>query len=142
MHNVGIVVESLDKAIDFFTVLGMFLEGRSTIDEEWAGRVTGIRGQSVEIAMMVMPDGHGRLELCRYLAPASTLDHRASPANALGYQRIMFNVEGLDALVARLTEHGAELVDEIVQYGNGYRLCYMRGVEGILIGLSESLDTN
>jgi len=140
MHNVGIVVASLDDAISFFTVLGLKMEGRGTIEEAWAGRVTGVRDQAVEIAMMVTPDGHSRIELCRYIKPAAPSDHRAAPANALGYQRIMFNVHDLDATVAKLTEHGAELVDEIVRYENMYRLCYMRGVEGILIGLAEDLN--
>jgi catechol 2,3-dioxygenase-like lactoylglutathione lyase family enzyme len=139
MHNVGIVVQSLDNAIDFFTELGLKLEGRAMIEGEWAGRVTGLGDQSVEIAMMVTPDGHSRLELSRFLAPATISDHRTSPVNALGYLRIMFEVSNLDELVSRLQKHGAELVGDIVNYENIYRLCYIRGVEGLLIGLSEDI---
>lgn len=139
LHNVGIVVESLDKAIAFFTEIGLTLEGRFMIDEDWAGRVTGVRSQQVEVAMMVTPDGHSRLELSRFLAPATIADHRTAPVNALGYLRIMFTVENLDETLSRLRKHGAEVVDEVVQYENVYRLCYIRGVEGILIGLAEEL---
>lgn len=141
MHNMGIVVRSLDDAVSFFAVLGLKLEGRGMVEGDWAGRVTGLGDQSVEIAMMVTPDGHSRIELCRYIRPAIAEDHRTSPVNALGYLRMMFNVENIDAMVARLMEHGAELVGEIVQYENMYRLCYIRGVEGILIGLAEELQT-
>jgi catechol 2,3-dioxygenase-like lactoylglutathione lyase family enzyme len=140
MHNVGIVVESIDDAVSFFTVLGLKLEGRGMVEGEWAGRVTGLGEQSVEIAMMVTPDGHGRLELSRFLRPAITSDHRAAPVNALGYLRVMFNVENLDGMVAKLKEHGAQLVGEIMQYQNHYRLCYIRGCEGILIGLAEEIS--
>lgn len=139
MHNVGIVVESLDNAISFFTEIGLKLEGRAMVEGEWAGRVTGLGDQSVEIAMMVTPDGHSRLELSRFLAPATISDHRTAPVNSLGYLRIMFSVENIDELVSRLTKHGAELVGEMVQYENMYRLCYIRGTEGILIGLAEQL---
>lgn len=139
MHNVGIVVESLDNAISFFTEIGLKLEGRAMVEGEWAGRVTGLGNQSVEIAMMVTPDGHSRLELSRFLTPATISDHRAAPVNALGYLRIMFTVDNIDELVSRLTKHGAELVGEVVQYEDMYRLCYIRGTEGLLIGLAEQL---
>lgn len=139
MDNIGIVVESLDDAISFFTELGLKLEGRAMIEGEWAGRVTGLGDQSVEIAMMVTPDGHSRLELSRFLRPAVIADHRNAPVNALGYLRAMFAVENLDELVERLGKRGAKLVGEIVQYENSYRLCYMRGPEGILVGLAEQL---
>lgn len=140
MHNVGIVVESLDNAIAFFTEIGLKLEGRSMIEGEWAGRVTGLGNQSVEVAMMVTPDGHSRLELSRFLRPAILSDHRTAPVNSLGYLRIMFTVDNLDELVSRLTRQGAELVGEVVQYENIYRLCYIRGTEGLLVGLAEELD--
>jgi catechol 2,3-dioxygenase-like lactoylglutathione lyase family enzyme len=139
MDNVGIVVESLDNAIDFFTELGLKLEGRAIIEGEWSGRVTGVKDQRVEIAMMVTPDGHSKLELSRFLTPDVVSDHRTAPVNALGYLRVMFAVEDIDELVTRLSKHGAEIVGEIVQYENAYRLCYIRGVEGILIGLAEAL---
>ena len=139
MHNMGLVVESLDGAIAFFSELGMALEGRGMVEGAWAGRVTGLGNQSVEIAMMATPDGQSRLEICQYHAPAVVADHRTAPVNSLGYLRLMFNVEGIDEVVARLIGHGAELVGEIVQYENIYRLCYIRGVEGILIGLAEDL---
>jgi catechol 2,3-dioxygenase-like lactoylglutathione lyase family enzyme len=141
MHNVGIVVESLDNAISFFSELGLKLEGRAFVEGEWAGRVTGLGNQSVEIAMMVTLDGHSRLELSRFLTPPVISDHRTAPVNALGYLRIMFNVEDIDEVVARLTRHGARLVGEVMQYENSYRLCYIRGTEGILIGLAEELGT-
>jgi len=140
MDNVGIVVESLDNAISFFTEIGLKLEGRATIEGEWAGRVTGLASQSVEIAMMVTPDGHSKLEISRFLAPPTISDHRTAPVNALGYLRVMFAVEDIDEMASRLTRHGAKLVGEVVQYENSYRLCYMRGPEGILIGLAEQLD--
>jgi catechol 2,3-dioxygenase-like lactoylglutathione lyase family enzyme len=139
MHNVGIVVESLETAISFFAELGLELEGRATIEGEWAGRVTGLRDQRVEIAMMRTPDGHSRLELSRFLAPPVVADHRNAPVNALGYLRVMFNVEDLDDTVARLRSHGAQLVGEVVQYEDVYRLCYIRGPEGLLIGLAEEI---
>jgi catechol 2,3-dioxygenase-like lactoylglutathione lyase family enzyme len=140
MDNVGIVVESLDAAVSFFKEIGLKLEGRFTIEGEWAGRVTGLDSQRVEVAMMVTPDGHSRLELSQFLAPAVISDHRTAPVNALGYLRVMFAVEDIDELVARLIEkHGAQLVGEIVQYENSYRLCYIRGAEGILIGLAQQL---
>ena len=142
MDNVGIVVESLDNAIAFFTEIGLKLEGRAMIEGEWAGRVTGLGNQSVEIAMMVTPDGHSRLELCRFLSPAVIADHRTAPVNALGYLRAMFTVGDIDELVARLIKHGAQLVGEVVQYENSYRLCYIRGTEGLLIGLAEELGKN
>ena len=139
MDNVGIVVESLDTAIAFFTELGMTLEGRAMVEGEWAGRVTGLGDQRVEIAMMVTPDGHSRLELSRFIQPPVVADHRNAPVNALGYLRAMFTVTGIDDVVARLRPHGAEVVGEVVQYKDAYRLCYIRGPEGILIGLAEQL---
>lgn len=140
MDNVGIVVESLDDTVAFFQELGLTLQGRSMVEGEWSGRVTGIPGQRVEIAMMVTPDGHSRLELCRYVTPAPSRDHRAAPANALGYLRVMFAVKDIDDTVARLQKLGATVVDEIVQYEQTYRLCYIRGPEQILIGLAEELS--
>ena len=139
MDNVGIVVENIDAAIEFFTELGLILEGRMPIEGEWAGRVTGVRGPRVEIAMMRTPDGHGRIELSRFLAPPVVADHRNAPVNALGYLRVMFAVDDLDDALARLRDHGAQLVDEVVQYEDVYRLCYVRGPEGILIGLAEQI---
>src|SRR5688572_13793869 len=139
MHNMGIVVESLDKAISFFTEIGLILEGRAMVEGEWAGRVTGLGDQSVEIAMMITPDGHSRLELSRFLTPSVISDHRTAPVNSLGYLRVMFSVDNIDELVSRLIKHGAELVGEIVDYEDIYRLCYIRGPEGILIGLAEQL---
>ncbi|MFN8504312.1 VOC family protein [Kouleothrix sp.] len=139
MDNVGIVVESLDTAIAFFTELGMTLEGRATIEGEWAGRVTGLGHQQVEIAMMVTPDGHSRLELSRFLTPPVVADHRNAPVNALGYLRVMFAVDNLDEVLARLRTRGAQLVGDVVQYEDSYRLCYIRGPEGLLIGLAEQL---
>jgi catechol 2,3-dioxygenase-like lactoylglutathione lyase family enzyme len=140
MDNISIVVESLDDAIAFFTEIGLTLEGRAMIEGEWAGRVTGLGDQCVEIAMMVTPDGHSRLELARFLTPPTIADHRTAPVNALGYLRIMFAVEDIDEMVSRLSsKHGAQLVGEVVQYENSYRLCYMRGTEGLLIGLAEPL---
>jgi catechol 2,3-dioxygenase-like lactoylglutathione lyase family enzyme len=140
MDNVGIVVESLDDAIAFFTELGLKLEMRMMVEGEWAGRVTGLGDQSVEIAMMGTPDGHSRLELSKFLAPPTISDHRNVPVNSLGYLRVMFAVEDLDEMVTRLSKRGAQLVGEVVQYENSYRLCYIRGVEGILIGLAEELE--
>jgi catechol 2,3-dioxygenase-like lactoylglutathione lyase family enzyme len=139
MDNVGIVVESLDAAISFFTELGLELEGRATIEGEWAGRVTGLGDQRVEIAMMRTPDGHSRLELSRFLTPAVVADHRNAPVNALGYLRVMFAVENIDDTLARLRKRGAQLVGEVVQYKDAYLLCYIRGPEGLLIGLAQEL---
>jgi catechol 2,3-dioxygenase-like lactoylglutathione lyase family enzyme len=141
MDNVGIVVESLDAAVSFFTELGLELEGRASIDGDWAERVTGLRDMRVEIAMMRTPDGHSRLELSQFLSPPPVADHRSAPVNALGYLRVMFAVDDLDDTLARLRSHGAEVVDEVVQYGDQYRLCYVRGPEGILIGLAEQLGS-
>jgi len=138
MDNVGIVVESLDDAISFFEEIGLNLEGRATVEGEWAGRVTGLGSQCVEIAMMVTPDGHSRLELSRFLTPP-TISDRTAPVNALGYLRVMFTVEDIDEMVSRLTKYGAQLVGEVVQYEDSYRLCYIRGTEGLLIGLAEQL---
>jgi catechol 2,3-dioxygenase-like lactoylglutathione lyase family enzyme len=139
MDNMGIVVESLDAAVAFFTELGMRLEGRAMIEGEWAGRITGLGNQRVEVAMMVTPDGQGRLELSRFLAPPVVADHRNAPVNALGYLRVMFAVENIDETLARLQQHGAQLVGDVVQYEQSYRLCYIRGPEGLLIGLAEEL---
>src|SRR5581483_3694272 len=139
MDNVGIVVDDLEATIDFFRELGLDLEGRSTIEGEWAGRVTGLGDQRVEIAMMRTPDGHGRLELSRFLTPPPVADHRTAPVNALGYLRVMFAVDDIDDTLTRLRRHGAELVGELVQYENHYRLCYVRGPEGILIGLAQQI---
>jgi catechol 2,3-dioxygenase-like lactoylglutathione lyase family enzyme len=139
MDNVGIVVESLDTAIAFFTELGLTLEGRATIEGDWAGRVTGLGEQHVEAAVMVTPDGHSRLELSRFLSPPTVADHRNAPVNALGYLRVMFAVDDIDETLARLRKRGAQLVGEVVQYENSYRLCYIRGPEGLLIGLAEQL---
>ena len=141
MDNVGIVVESLDAAIPFFIELGLELQGRMMIEGEWAGRVTGVHGQRVEIAMMATPDGHSRLELSRFLAPTISSDHRNAPVAALGYLRVMFTVTDLDDTLARLQKLGAKVVDEVVNYQDVYRLCYIRGPEGILIGLAEELGT-
>jgi catechol 2,3-dioxygenase-like lactoylglutathione lyase family enzyme len=139
MDNVSIVVEDLDAAVEFFAELGLDLEGRAQVEGEWAGRVTGLGFQRVEIAMMVTPDGHSRLELARFLAPPVIAYHRAAPVNALGYLRVMFTVEDIDDTLSRLRERGAQLVDEVVQYEDAYRLCYIRGPEGILIGLAQEL---
>lgn len=139
MDNVGIVVENLDQAVDFFAALGLDLEGRTIVEGEWAGRVTGLGDQRVEIAMMRTPDGHSRLELSRFLAPKVVSDHRTAPVNALGYLRVMFTVADIDSSLEKLFEHGAELVSEIVQYENAYRLCYIRGPEGLLIGLAQEI---
>ena len=139
MDNVGIVVEDMDTVISFFTELGLDLEGRMSVEGDWAERVTGLRDMRCEIAMMVTSDGHSRLELSRFEAPPMVSDHRNAPVNALGYLRVMFTVEDLDDTLARLYKLGAELVDEVVQYENTYRLCYIRGPEGILIGLAQEL---
>jgi catechol 2,3-dioxygenase-like lactoylglutathione lyase family enzyme len=142
MDNMGIVVESLDETVAFFTELGMQLEGRAVIEGEWSGRVTGLDGQRVEVAMMVTPDGHSRLELSHYLTPQPIADHRDAPVNALGYLRSMFTVRNIGDTVSRLQKRGAVLVGEIVQYEDSYRLCYIRGPEQILIGLAEELNAN
>ena len=139
MDNVGIVVDDLAATIDFFRELGLELEGRSTIEGEWAGRVTGLGDQRVEIAMMRTPDGHGRLELSRFLAPHTVADHRNAPVNALGYLRVMFTVDDIDDTLERLRKRGARLVGEVVQYEDAYRLCYIRGPEELLIGLAQEL---
>lgn len=142
MDNVGIVVEDLGAAIEFFTELGLELEGaRAMVEGDWADGVTGLHGQRVEIAMMRTPDGHNRLELSRFLSPPVVADHRSAPVNALGYLRVMFAVEDIDDALARLGKRGAKLVGQVVQYENIYRLCYIRGPEGILIGLAEQLDS-
>ena len=139
LDNVGIVVESLDAAVSFFAELGLELEGRTLIDADWSGRVTGLRDQRVEVAMLRTPDGHGRIELSRFLAPPVAEDHRNAPVNALGYLRVMFAVDDLDETLARLRKHGAQVVDEVIRYEDMYRLCYIRGPEGILIGLAERI---
>ena len=137
MDNVGIVVSSLDETIAFFAELGLKLEGRATVEGEWAGRVTGLGAQRVEIAMMVTPDGQSRLEISRFIAPPVVADHRNAPVNALGYLRVMFAVDNIDETLARLSKRGAQLVGEVVQYEDSYRLCYIRGPEGLLIGLAQ-----
>lgn len=139
MDNVGIVVEDLDAAIAFFTELGLDLEGRATVEGDWADGVTGLHGMQVEIAMMRTPDGHSRLELSRFLAPPVVADHRNAPVNALGYLRVMFTVDDIDESLARVSRRGATLVGEVAQYEDMYRLCYIRGPEGILIGLAQQL---
>jgi catechol 2,3-dioxygenase-like lactoylglutathione lyase family enzyme len=141
MDNIGIVVESLDNAISFFSEIGLKLEGRATIEGEWAGRVTGLGSQTVEIAMMVTPDGQSRLELSKFITPSIASDHRTAPVNSLGYLRVMFAVNNIDEMISRLIKHGAELVGEVVQYQNSYRLCYIRGAEGLLIGLAEEIGS-
>ena len=140
MDNVGIVVADLEETINFFQELGLELEGRATIEGEWAGRVTGLAGQRVEIAMMRTPDGHSRLELSRFLTPAVIADHRNAPVNALGYLRVMFAVDDIDETLGRLSKRGAQLVGEVVRYQDSYRLCYIRGPEGLLIGLAQELS--
>lgn len=140
MDNVGIVVDDLEVTIEFFSELGLELEGRATIEGEWAGRVTGLGDQRVEIAMMRTPDGHSRLELSRFFRPPVVADHRNAPVNSLGYLRIMFAVDDIDDTLERLRTHGAHLVGEIVQYMNAYRICYIRGPEGLLIGLAQELS--
>jgi catechol 2,3-dioxygenase-like lactoylglutathione lyase family enzyme len=139
LDNVGIVVESLEAAIPFFEELGLELEGRAAIEGDWSGRVTGLRDQRVEVAMMRTPDGNGRIELSQFLAPPVVADHRNAPVNALGYLRVMFEVDDLDDTLARLGQNGAQVVDEVVAYEGVYRLCYVRGPEGILVGLAERL---
>lgn len=139
MNNVGIVVENLDNAITFFTEIGLLLEGRTRVEGEWAGQVTGLGNQSVEVAMMVTPDGHSRLEISQFLSPQTIEDHRTAPVNSLGYLRVMFRVDNLDELLTRLAKQGAEVVGEVMNYENIYKLCYIRGIEGILIGLAEQL---
>jgi catechol 2,3-dioxygenase-like lactoylglutathione lyase family enzyme len=140
MDNMGIVVEDLPETIAFFEELGLELEGQAMIEGEWAGRITGLGDQRVEVAMMRTPDGHSRLELTRFLAPQVVADHREAPVNALGYLRVMFAVDDLDDTLARLRERGAKLVGEVVQYQDAYRLCYIRGPGGLLIGLAEELS--
>jgi len=140
LDNIGIVVDDLEFTIDFFLELGLHLEGRATIEGEWVGRVTGLAGQRVEIAMMRTPDGHSRLELSRFLTPPVVADHRNAPVNALGYLRVMFAVDNIGEMLNRLRRRGAQLVGEVVQYQDSYRLCYIRGPEGLLIGLAEELN--
>ncbi len=140
MDNVGIVVDDLPATVDFFRELGLELEGRGTVEGEWAGRVTGLGDQRVEIAMMRTPDGHGRLELSRFLTPPVVADHRNAPVNALGYLRVMFAVDDIDETLERLRKRGAQLVGEVVRYEDAYRLCYIRGPEGLLIGLAQELS--
>ncbi|TPK88285.1 VOC family protein [Mesorhizobium sp. B2-4-12] len=140
MDNIGIVVDDLEETIAFFLELGLELEGRATIEGEWSGRVTGLSDQHVEVAMMRTPDGHGRLELSRFLTPPAVADHRNAPVNALGYLRVMFAVDDIDDTLERLRKRGAQLVGEVVQYKDVYRLCYIRGPEGLLIGLAQELN--
>ena len=141
MDNVGIVVADIDAAIEFFAELGLELEGRAPIEGDWADGVTGLPGMRVEIAMMRTPDGHSRVEISRFLNPPVVADHRVAPVNALGYLRIMFTVDDIDDTLARLEKRGATIVGDVVQYGDVYRLCYIRGPEGILLGLAEQLST-
>jgi catechol 2,3-dioxygenase-like lactoylglutathione lyase family enzyme len=140
MDNIGIVVEDLTATVDFFRELGLELEGQATIEGEWAGRVTGLGDQRVEIAMMCTPDGHGRVELSRFLTPPPVADHRNAPVNALGYLRVMFTIDDIDETLERLRKRGAQLVGEVVRYQDAYRLCYIRGPEGLLIGLAQELS--
>src|SRR6201985_825755 len=140
MDNVGIVVEDIDAAIEFFTELGLNLEGRAPIEGAWADGVTGLRDMRVEIAMLRTPDGHSRLELSRFFAPPVVADHRNAPVNALGYLRVMFTVDDIDETLERLSKRGAQLVGEVVRYGDTFRLCYIRGPEGLLIGLAQALS--
>ena len=140
MDNVGIVVESLDQVVSFFSEVGLKTQGRVVVEGEWAGRVTGLGSQRAEIVVMVTPDGHSRIELMQFYSPAVVSDHRTAPVNAYGYLRVMFTVADIDEMVTRLTRHGAQLAGEVVQYENSYRLCYIRGPEGILIGLAEQLS--
>jgi catechol 2,3-dioxygenase-like lactoylglutathione lyase family enzyme len=139
MNNVGIVVENLDNTISFFKEIGLKLEGRAMVEGEWAGQVTGLGNQSVEVAMMITPDGHSRLELSKFQTPKTISDHRTAPVNSLGYLRVMFRVDNLDELLSRLTKQGVEIVGEVVNYENIYKLCYIRGTEGLLVGLAEQL---
>ena len=139
MDNMGIVVADLDATVDFFLALGLELEGRATIEGEWAGKVTGLGDQHVEVAMMRTPDGNSRLEISKFLRPAVIADHRTAPVNALGYLRVMFAVEDLHETLDQLRSHGAELVGEVVDYKGIYRLCYIRGPEGLLVGLAQEL---
>lgn len=139
MHNTGIVVESLDRVVPFFVELGMTLEGRMMIEGDWSGRVTGLHGQRVEVAMLATPDGHSRLELSQFIEPAIVADHRTAPVNAFGYLRVMFQVSNLDETLQRLSPLGVTVVEEVVNYENVYKLCYVRGPEGLLIGLAEEL---
>lgn len=139
MNNVGIVVENLDNAIKFFKEIGLELEGRMMVEGVWAGQVTGLGNQSVEVAMMVTPDGHSRLELSKFITPKTVADHRTAPVNSLGYLRVMFRVDNLDELLIRLIQQGVEIVGEVVNFQNIYKLCYIRGTEGLLIGLAEQL---
>jgi catechol 2,3-dioxygenase-like lactoylglutathione lyase family enzyme len=140
MNNVGIVVENLDNAISFFSEIGLKIEGRGMVEGQWAGRVTGLGNQSVEVVMMVTPDGHSRLEISKFLIPQTISDHRTAPVNSLGYLRVMFRVDNIDELVPRLIKNGAELVGEVVKYEDVYKLCYIRGTEGLLVGLAEQLN--
>ena len=139
MNNVGVVVENLDNAISFFTEIGLTLEGRMMVEGEWAGQITGLGNRSVEVAMMVTPDGHSRLELSKFLSPKIISDHRTAPVNSLGYLRVMFRVDNLDELLTRLEKKDIEFVGEVVNYKNIYKLCYIRGTEGLLVGLAEQL---
>lgn len=139
MDNVGIVVEDLDEAIEFFRELGLDLEGRFDIEGEWAGRVTGLGDQHVEVAMMRTPDGHSRLEISRFIRPVVVADNRNAPVNALGYLRVMFAVDDLAETLETLGRRGAKVVGDIVDYESIYRLCYIRGPGGLLIGLAQEL---
>lgn len=140
MDNVLIVVEDLEAAKAFFADLGMELEGQTIVEGPWADQVVGLEGVRSEIAMMRTPDGHGRVELSKFHTPGAVrVGAQDAPSNALGIRRIMFAVEDIDDVVARLRSHGAELVGEIAQYEDRYRLCFVRGPEGIILGLAEQL---
>ncbi len=141
MDNVLIVVEDIEKAKAFFAELGMELEGETTVEGPWVDSVVGLRGVRADIALMRTPDGHGRVELTKFhRPPAVKAEPENAPANTLGIRRIMFTVGDIDDVVARLRGHGAELVGEIAQYEDIYRLCFLRGPEGIIIGLAEELS--
>ena len=140
MDNVGIVVDDLAAAIAFFVDLGLELEGEATVEGPLVDRVVGLEGVRSDIAMLRTPDGHGRIELSKFLAPAAVSAGPNAPVNRLGMGRIMFAVDDIDAVVAGLQARGSELVGEVVQYGDSYRLCYVRGPEGILVALAEQLS--
>ncbi|MHA6804101.1 VOC family protein [Salinifilum ghardaiensis] len=140
MDNVLLVVDDLEAAIAFFTELGMELEGRTTIEGRWADRVIGIDDARSEIAMLRTPDGHGRVELSEFHQPEAIRAEPAdAPVNALGIRRIMFAVDDLDEVLPRLRAHGAELVGEVAQFEDSYLLCFVRGPEGIIVGLAQEL---
>jgi catechol 2,3-dioxygenase-like lactoylglutathione lyase family enzyme len=140
LDHVSVVVEDLAAAIAFFTALGMTVAGRAPVEGEWVDRVNGIDGVQVDIVMMRTPDGHGQLELTKFRnPPLVALEPAAAPPNALGLRSMMFTVDSVDDAVARLREHGGELMGEVAQYEDKYRLCYMRGPAGIIVALAEEL---